>query len=401
MIVQNTVSRTDFDVVIVGGGLVGLSLAKALSDAGLTVATVERDPPPPLSGGQWDVRVYAISPGSEHFLRGLDAWPDQLERLAPVERMRIFGDRPGSKLDFDAYQSHVARLATIVENGMLMNALQAALRDGGKVERFGAERCAAVHWGEDAATLSLHSGTTLQARLLVGADGADSWLRTQAGIRVSEIDYGQTAVVANFTCTAPHRDTAFQWFRADGVLALLPLPGERVSMVWSARDDLAQQLMSVSTAELAQMVGAASDNALGVLQVITPPARFPLRCMRVQRLIGLRLALVGDAAHNFHPLAGQGVNVGFQDARELSGVLSQRGPERDVGALPLLRRYERARREDILTMTVATHGLQRLFNHAGTPLAWVRNLGLNLTDRLPPLKSLLVRQALGAPIYHD
>jgi ubiquinone biosynthesis UbiH/UbiF/VisC/COQ6 family hydroxylase len=245
--------------------------------------------------------------------------------------------------------------------------------------------------------LQLRSGASLRAKLLVAADGADSWLRTQAGIAVSEIGYGQSAVVTNFNCALPHRSTAFQWFREDGVLALLPLPGQRVSMVWSARDDVAERLMSLSDAALADEVAVASGNQLGTLQTITPPARFALRRIRVQRLIGARLALVGDAAHNFHPLAGQGVNVGFQDARTLSDVLKQRGPERDVGALPLLRRYERSRREDIAVMGAVTHGLQRLFNHTGTPLAWIRNLGLNLADRLPPLKSRLVARALGFP----
>ena len=235
-------SRTDFDVVVAGGGLVGLSLAKALSGGGLAVGLVDRDPPARPSV-QWDVRVYAISPGSEHFLHSLGAWPDDVERMAPVERMRIFGDRPGSKLDFDAYQSRVAHLATIVENRLLMNALQRALRDEGRVEWFSGERCEAVEWGAEAATLRLQSGTSLRARLLVGADGADSWLRRQAGIDVAEIGYGQSAVVANFNCTIAHHGTAFQWFREDGVLALLPLPGDRVSMVWSARDDLAQRLM--------------------------------------------------------------------------------------------------------------------------------------------------------------
>ena len=390
-----------FDVVIVGGGLVGLALARALSDSGLTIGLVEREVAagPPEIG--WDVRVYAISPGSESFLRSLDAWPGNAQRMAPVEHMCIFGDRPVSKLEFDAYRSHVSRLATIVENGLLMQALRNALDITGKVETFQGERCAAVQWEADAATLQLQTGTALRARLLVGADGADSWLRTQAGIQVSETSYGQTAVVANFSCELPHRGTAFQWFREDGVLALLPLPEQRVSIVWSARDDLAERLMGLTGAPLADEVAAASGNVLGSLQLITPPARFALRCMRVRRLIGPRLALVGDAAHNFHPLAGQGVNVGFQDARELSRVLNERGPERDVGAIALLRRYERARREDIAAMTAATHGLQRLFNHTGTALAWMRNLGLNLTDRLPPLKSLLVAQALGSPTFHD
>jgi len=227
-------------------------------------------------------------------------------------------------------------------------------------------------------------------------------VRERAGIAATTKQYGQTAVVANFNCERPHLGRALQWFHDDGgVLAWLPLPGRRVSMVWSARDDLAERLFGLPGEELAREVSAASFDLLGALRLITPPSRFPLRCIRVQRLIAPRLALVGDAAHNLHPLAGQGVNLGFEDVRELSAVLRQRGPERDVGSTALLRRYERARREDILAMTAATHGLQRLFNHTGTPLAWIRNLGLNLTDRLAPLKSLLVRHALGSPIYHD
>ena len=391
----------DFDVIIVGGGLVGLALARGLCDTGLQVALVEREVPAALPEGEWDARVYAISPGSEAFLRRLDAWPNQIERMAPIEHMRIFGDRPDSKLDFDAYESRVARLATIVENARLMQALRSALEDGGKVHWFSGERCASVEWQDDAVTLALQSGSSLRARLVVAADGADSWLRAQAGIQASEIGYAQTAVVANFNCSLPHRATAFQWFREDGVLALLPLPGDRVSIVWSARDDVAERLLQMTGAELAQEVAAASQSALGVLEPITPAACFPLRCIRVHRLIGPRLALVGDAAHNFHPLAGQGVNVGFADAEQLIDVLSQRGPERDVGTSALLRRYERARREDIAAMTAVTHGLQRLFEHPGTSIAWIRNLGLNLTDRLPPLKSLLVRQALGSRPHHD
>jgi len=398
--------KTDFDVVIVGGGLVGLALARALADTALEVAIVEREALAPNPNNarpsdDWDARVYAISPGSEAYLSSLGAWPQRPQRMAPVERMRIFGDRTGSKLEFDAYHAHVARLATIVENRELVSALLHALQVAGKTERLSAEQCEAVPFAPDAATLQLKSGKSVRARLLVGADGADSWLRTQAGIVASEIEYGQTAIVANFTCTVPHRDTAFQWFREDGVLALLPLPEDRVSMVWSARDDLAERLFGLPGEELAREVSAASFDLLGALRLITPPSRFPLRCIRVQRLIAPRLALVGDAAHNLHPLAGQGVNLGFEDVRELSAVLRQRGPERDVGSTALLRRYERARREDILAMTAATHGLQRLFNHTGTPLAWIRNLGLNLTDRLAPLKSLLVRHALGSPIYHD
>ena len=388
-------SSRDFDIVIVGGGLVGLSLARALAGSGLRLAVVERGGPPAGPTNGWDARVYAISPASEAFLRDLNAWPSRTDCLAPVTQMRVFGDRSGSELVFSAYETHVPRLATIIESSVLMTALHAALRDQPDFTLRSSTRCTKVEWTGERAVLELDGGEALTAKLLVAADGADSWLRTEAGIAAEESSYGQTAVVANFSTSKPHHGTALQWFRADGVLALLPLPGDRVSMVWSAQQELADRLLSLAATELCAEVASASNNALGALAVITPAVGFPLRLIRVPRLVAPRLALVGDAAHNLHPLAGQGVNLGFQDARELASVLLARGPQPDVGALSLLRRYERARREDILAMTVATHGLQRLFNNSVAPLAWLRNLGLDLTNRLTPIKTLLVKHALG------
>jgi 2-polyprenylphenol 6-hydroxylase len=385
----------DFDVVIVGAGLVGLCLVRALADSGLKLALLERNRPGRLDTSDWDARVYAISPASESLLQDLGAWPVAAERMAPVMRMRIFGDHPGSELCFSAYEAHVARLATIAESSLLTAALRDAVGGQPNLTFFSSAVCAAVYWGTRDAVLRLESGEELSAKLLVAADGADSWLRGQAGLAISEVSYGQTAVVANFAIGEPHRGAALQWFRRDGVLALLPLPGDRASMVWSARQDLAERLLGLAPAELCAELETASRGALGKLALITPPAGFALRLIRVRDLIAPRLALVGDAAHNLHPLAGQGVNLGFQDARELASVLVARGQERDVGARALLRRYERARKEDILAMTAATHGLQRLFNNSVAPLAWLRNLGLNLTDHLLPLKALLVRRALG------
>jgi ubiquinone biosynthesis UbiH/UbiF/VisC/COQ6 family hydroxylase len=388
-------SSLDFDIVIVGAGLVGLGLARALAGSGLKLALVERNGSSKVDRGDWDARVYAISPASEALLRGLGAWPTAVGRMEPVTRMRIFGDRLGSELGFSAYEAHVSRLATIVENSALLAALHQALRDQPDLTVFSPAICAGVSWASSQATLRLESGEELRARLLVAADGADSWLRREAGIAVEEKAYGQSAVVANFAIGEPHRGVAFQWFRHDGVLALLPLPGDRASMVWSARQDLAERLLALGPGELCAEVEAASRSVLGRLALITPPAAFTLRLIRARRLSAPRLVLVGDAAHNLHPLAGQGVNLGFQDARELASVLAARGQERDAGSRALLRRYERARKEDVLAMTAATHGLQRLFNNSAVPLAWLRNLGLNLTDRLLPLKALLVRRALG------
>jgi ubiquinone biosynthesis UbiH/UbiF/VisC/COQ6 family hydroxylase len=228
---------------------------------------------------------------------------------------------------------------------------------------------------------------------VIGADGAESRVRANAGIPVRASDYRQLGVVANFECERPHRDIAFQWFMRDGVLALLPLPGNRVSMVWSVAEERGRRLLAASKTALASEVEAASGGALGALKVVTPAAGFPLRLQRVTQFTRPRLALVGDAAHNVHPLAGQGVNLGFRDARELAGVLKDRGPQADCGDHALLRRYERARKEDVLAMQVATDGLQKLFNNEGVLLGRVRNLGLALVDRQPWLKSFLVHRA--------
>ncbi|HXX13096.1 MAG TPA: UbiH/UbiF family hydroxylase [Burkholderiales bacterium] len=389
---------SDFDLTIVGGGLVGLSLARALRRSGLRLALVERSDllaEAETEPDAWDARMYAISPASEAFLRELHAWPAVEDRLAPVTQMRIYGDQRGSELAFSAYDAHVSKLATIVENAALMAGLRGTLRHQPDLTLFSPGRCAEVLWEGDHAMLQLEGGAALRSKLLVAADGADSWLRRHAGLAVRETEYGQTAVVANFAAALPHRGAAFQWFRPDGVLALLPLPGNRASMVWSARKDMADDLLGLAPDALCAAVEQACGAALGHLTLITKPAGFALRLIRVPRLIGPRLALVGDAAHNLHPLAGQGVNLGFQDARELTAVLAARGHETDVGSRALLRCYERARREDIVAMTAVTHGLQRLFNNSAAPLAWLRNLGLSLTDHVLPLKALLIKHALG------
>jgi ubiquinone biosynthesis UbiH/UbiF/VisC/COQ6 family hydroxylase len=241
----------------------------------------------------------------------------------------------------------------------------------------------------------LADGRTLRARLIVGADGAESWVRTQAGIEASVRAYHQTAVVANFTTALPHHGVATQWFQRNGILALLPLPGERASMVWSTATGHADELLAQSADELAAQVMAAAHNKFGDMRVITPAAAFPLQIQRVQCLVMPRLALIGDAAHNVHPLAGQGVNLGFRDARELAQVLAERGAQSDCGDFPLLRRYERARKEDIATMQFSTDTLQRLFNKDDARLAKLRNFGLRLVNRQSWLKNLLVRHAVG------
>jgi ubiquinone biosynthesis UbiH/UbiF/VisC/COQ6 family hydroxylase len=205
--------------------------------------------------------------------------------------------------------------------------------------------------------------------------------------------YHQHGVVANFSISKAHRGIAYQWFQPDGILALLPLPGKRISIVWSVSPEKSAELLALTHEELCARVSAASNHTLGELQVITPPAAFPLRVLNLAHITKPRLALIGDAAHNVHPLSGQGVNLGLRDVRELTQVLNQRGAL-DVGDIRLLSRYEKARQEDILSMQLTTDTLKHLFINDNPLLRTLRNLGMDVTNKIVPLKKMLARHAL-------
>jgi 2-polyprenylphenol 6-hydroxylase len=342
----------------------------------------------------WDSRIYAISPGSAAFLESCGAWQQMdMARVQKVEQMRVFGDA-GAELDFSAYQLGAPELAFILESRLMLMALWHNLQQQDNLALFQPARCAGLALDEDAARLQLEDGREIQAKLIVGADGRDSWVRRQAGIIEPPTLYQQHGVVANFVAEKPHCGTAFQWFQPDGILALLPLPQQMVSMVWSVSPEQAEAMLQLPHEELCARVAVASQHTLGSLQMVTPPAAFPLRLLNLPHIAMPRLALAGDAAHNVHPLAGQGVNLGFRDVRELSSVLMQRGPQQDCGDISLLRRYDRARKEDILSMQFTTDSLKKLFVNRHPLLRTVRNLGLNATNRLVPLKKMLARHAL-------
>lgn len=386
----------DFDVVIVGAGLVGASLAASLRGSGLRVAVVEPAAPRRIESDAWDSRIYAISPGSVAFLEASGAWQRlDATRVAPVLDMHVWGDDGASRLDFSSLDAGCTALASIVEGSRLQAALWQTLAADEEIALRCPASCASITWLDDRAEIALADGERLRARLVVGADGAQSWVREQARIVAATHAYGQLGVVANFDCARPHGGVARQWFRSDGVLALLPMPGNRVSMVWSTWEAPGRTLVALAGEALCAQVQEASHDAVGELSLITPAAAFPLRRIKVERLIVPRVALIGDAAHVVHPLAGQGVNLGFRDARELAAVLRDRAPASDCGALPLLRRFERARSEDILSMMLTTDALQKLFNTDLPALAAVRNWGLRLTGRLGPVRTLLTQHAVG------
>lgn len=384
------------DVAVVGAGVVGLAAAVGCALQGLRVALIgpALRMHAPSAAAPFDARIYAIAPGAAALLARLGVWNKiDAARVCRVERMRVFGDT-GEALAFDAYAAAVERLATIVEESELARVLAAACDYQPAIRRESAP-LAALRVDADAARVELDGGRTIEARVVIGADGAHSAVRAAIGANADVYDYRQQGVVANFACERPHQDTAFQWFTDEGVLALLPLPGARVSMVWSAPDALAAQLRQLAPDALAARVAQRSQHALGALAPIGAAHAFPLRRIRVDRLVAPRVALAGDAAHVVHPLAGQGLNLGLHDVSEWLRVLAAREPFRDPGDYVLLRRYERARAEPLALMRWTTDGLSRLFAADDPWVRRLRNAGLAAVERIAPLKRALIRHALG------
>jgi 2-octaprenylphenol hydroxylase len=377
-------------VVVVGGGAVGLAFAAA---CGNEVRVLEAGPPRAATDPEpFDLRVFALSEGSRDFLHEIGAWQRlPADRVETVTRMEVFGDDGRSRLDFTPPGG--GALAWIAEGNRMTRAIEEAARGRGVAVGANA-RLRSVTAQAGGVQVVLDDGSVERADLLVGADGVDSAVRGALGLASHAKRYPETAVVAHFRCEQPHRGVARQWFREDGILAWLPLPGDRISIVWSARGGLARELLALEPELLARRVQEAGQAALGEMAADSPAAGFPLRLVRVPRIAVPGAVLVGDAAHGVHPLAGQGVNLGFQDARVLARTLAARSPLERPGDLAVLRRHERARRADVDAMQFVTDRLEWLFGLGAPWAAAARNAGLAAVDALPAAKRLLATHAM-------
>lgn len=389
--------KSEASIIVCGGGLAGMAAALGLKKAGFQVTILAPAYKAlELMPHQYHPRVYALSTASQRFLEHLGVWAlMRAERITPVTGMELYGDGDGF-VQLDAWQAAQSTLSWIVESGEMERALYQAL------QVFN------VPWHQDlfadlcAIGVKTQGGHELKADLVVGADGAHSLVRTKAHIEHHQKPYHHDGVVAHLNAELPHQNIAYQWFTGDAVLALLPLPdtdqGPQVSMVWSVQQQQAQALMALSYTEqqchLQQLLGAITQQRLGALQLRTPPFAFPLTLER-SAMIAPRVALVGDAAHRVHPLAGQGLNLGLGDIEELIRVLQDKASYQSVGERRVLEKYRRARLEPILAMRVMTHGLHQLFATHSAPLALARNLGMKWVDKLPFVKRHLINGAAG------
>jgi 2-polyprenylphenol 6-hydroxylase len=395
---MSTGEPRSFDLVIAGGGMVGAVLGCALGEQGLQVAVVERRAPPrDWPAGDVSNRVSALSRASQRVLTRVGAWPRMLELgVSPYQAMEVWDAGGTGRIRFDCAEVAEPDLGHIVDNRVTQLALWERLEALPAVTLLCPARVRGFVLDAAPARITLDDGQVLATSLLVAADGRDSDIRAQAGIAARGWPYDQHALVANVSHELPHEETAWQRFRVTGPLAFLPLADGRSSIVWTTSPQEARRLRALPEAQFCAELGVAFGHRLGAVLDTGPRDVYPLRLQHAQRYCAPRLALVGDAAHAIHPLAGQGVNLGLLDAAALAEVLLQAAARhRDLGELATLRRYERARKGDNLAMLAAMDTFKRVFSTGSLPLRLLRNAGLSLADRVTPLKHLFLRRALG------
>ena len=386
------------DVAIIGGGMVGATLACALGKTPLKVVVIDPNTADsPANKSKFDLRVSAITRGSQRIFEHLDVWQAMVaQRVSPFREMHVWEQRDAGELHFDSAELSEPYLGHIIENRVILSSLYQRLAQHSNIQLMLGQRCTSMQYEQDVWQLSLADGESLTAKLVVGADGSHSWVRQQCAITSRGWDYDQYAVVTYVKTTLSHQATAWQRFLHDGPLAFLPLTDGYSSIVWSTSPAHATQLLALSDQEFAAELAAAYEGRLGNISEMGARASFPLRFMDAEQYILPGMALIGDAAHTIHPLAGQGVNLGILDAASLFDVIQNAlTAHQPIGAQKVLRRYERWRKSENMDMFVMVDQIQRLFGAQHTGLQWLRNLGMSGLDRLTPVKNLIIDHAMG------
>jgi len=391
----------DCDVLIVGGGLNGPVLALALAQAGLGSIVLDGRSVASRAEPDFDGRAYALSLSSQRLLAALGLWRELSGHAQPIEAIRISDGRPGEGasrlfLHFDGSEIDEGPMGQIIEDRYLRAALLAAMEAAPSIEHWAGATVVGQAVAPGSVTVTLADGGTLAAALLVGCDGRDSQVAARAGIRRRGWDYGQMSLVAAVTHERPHRGVAHQFFMPAGPLAILPLPGDRSSIVWTERTDRARAIAGLDDAGYLAELQPRFGDFLGEIGLAGARFAYPLGLSLAERWTGPRMALAGDAAHGIHPLAGQGLNLGLRDVAALAEVVvAARRRGEDIGAADVLARYARWRGFDTALLAAATDGLNRLFSNDNPVLRLGRDLGLGLVGRLPGLRRALIGEAAG------
>ncbi len=394
-----TPQHKNYDIVIVGGGIVGLTLANILVATDFSVAVIERSPPVPVTDKTTDIRVSAINQAAAQAFMSMQVWPYLHERYCAYQQMHVWDTTGLGQIHFDAADSGLPELGFIIENSVLVQALRLALEQAENIQLYCPQTIDSITQTDERVfshSLTLRDGQQLTASLLVAADGARSSVRDNAGISLVYRSYHQQGLVCTVETEKSHRHTAWQCFQPTGPLAFLPLFNARSSIVWSLDDDRAQPLMALNDKDFRQALAQASDYQLGAIRTVSERKLFPLAHGHVSTYVQHGLALVGDAAHSIHPLAGQGANLGIADALCLAEVIQQaKKAGRQWYAQHTLLKYQRQRKLENRLMENAMTGFKVLFGQDNPLLAECRNAGLNLVDHLPVIKNRFMRRALG------
>ncbi len=381
------------DIIVVGAGLVGLAAAIACARQNRKVVLIDAKKPVTSKQQTWDERIYALTPGTVSWLSALGTWAGvDLRRINDINAMYLWDEASTDPLVLSDHDANLSKLGVIAENQNLMHALWQQI-DALGVTVITDAKCKYIENTQQHIQLGLEDGTEISAKLLIAADGVHSWVRQKAEIALKQRNFYQTALVANFLAEKSHQNVARQWFAPHETLALLPLPEKYVSMVWSVSTERANELLTLSSDELSQKVEARSSHVLGAMMPTGKTLSFRLNQQTAAHLIAKRVVLVGDAAHQVHPMAGQGVNLGFRDVMQLENLLSISHVLQDIGETAFLRKYERSRQADIATMNALTTGLDALFASDSNLVKKWTHWGLRQLNHQVTIKKLLIQQA--------